>query len=60
MQNLQGDCTIKIADLVQMKTTGDPTQRERLMQERERLMITLNPVAKRQLEIPVVSSIPAG
>ena len=44
MQNLQGDCTVKIGDLVQMKATGDTTRKERLMQERERLMITLNPV----------------
>ena len=60
MQNLQGDCTIKIADLVQMKSTGDTTQRERLMQERERLMVKLNPVEVRAPSIPVVSTSPTG
>jgi hypothetical protein len=42
MQTLDGDCRHKIAELVQMKTDGDTTQRERLMQERERLAAALN------------------
>jgi radical SAM family uncharacterized protein len=44
MQTLDGDCRHKIAELVQMKTDGDTTQRERLMQERERLAAALNVV----------------
>lgn len=55
MQKLQVDCQMKIADLIQMKTTGDTTQQERLMQERERLMITLNPVEAATPLIPVVT-----
>ena len=47
---------MKIQDLIQMKTTGDTTQQERLMQERERLMITLNPVESAPPLIPVVTS----
>ncbi|MBT5774267.1 MAG: TIGR03960 family B12-binding radical SAM protein [Dehalococcoidia bacterium] len=56
MQNLQVDCQMKIQDLIQMKTTGDTTQQERLMQERERLMITLNPVEAAAPLIPVVTN----
>jgi hypothetical protein len=37
MQNEDGDCRHKIAELVQMKVDGDVTKQERLMQERERL-----------------------
>jgi radical SAM family uncharacterized protein len=44
MQTLDGDCRHKIAELMQMKTDGDTTQRERLMQERERLAAALNVV----------------
>ncbi len=44
MQTLDGDCRHKIAELVQMKTDGDTTQRERLMQQRERLAAALNVV----------------
>ena len=60
MQKLQVDCQMKIQDLIQMKTTGDTTQQERLMQERERLMITLNPVQPPPPLIPVVSAGAAG
>jgi radical SAM family uncharacterized protein len=56
MQNLQVDCQMKIQDLIQMKTTGDTTQQERLMQERERLMITLNPAEAAAPLIPVVTN----
>tara|TARA_B100000700_G_scaffold330891_2_gene459812 strand:- start:6 stop:1949 length:1944 start_codon:yes stop_codon:yes gene_type:complete len=45
MQNLQQDCVIKINDLVQMKITGDTTKKERLLQEKERLLINLNPIS---------------
>tara|TARA_B100000029_G_scaffold449439_1_gene472620 strand:+ start:8284 stop:10227 length:1944 start_codon:yes stop_codon:yes gene_type:complete len=45
MQNLQQDCLIKINDLVQMKITGDTTKKERLLQEKERLLINLNPIS---------------
>ena len=44
MQNLQQDCVIKINDLVQMKISGDTTKKERLFQEKERLLINLNPI----------------
>jgi radical SAM family uncharacterized protein len=44
MQKQDGDCRHKIAELVQMKVTGDTTQRERLAQERERLASALNVV----------------
>ncbi len=44
MQTLDGDCRHKIAELVQMKVDDDHTQRERLMQERERLAAALNVV----------------
>ena len=44
MQNLQQDCVIKINDLVQMKISGDTTKTERLFQEKERLLINLNPI----------------
>ena len=37
MQNEDGDCRHKIAELVQMKIAGDDTRQERMMQERERL-----------------------
>jgi hypothetical protein len=60
MQKLQVDCQMKIQDLIQMKTTGDTTQQERLMQERERLMITLNPVQSPPSLISVVSAGAAG
>ena len=60
MQKLQVDCQMKIQDLIQMKTTGDATQQERLMQERERLMITLNPVEAGTPLIPIVSAGAAG
>jgi radical SAM family uncharacterized protein len=56
MQNLDVDCKVKIADLVRMKVDGDSTQQERLMQERERLMIALNPVPAKPPAIPVVAS----
>jgi radical SAM family uncharacterized protein len=56
MQKLQVDCQMKIQDLIQMKTTGDTTQQERLMQERERLMITLNPVESAAPLIPMVTN----
>ena len=42
MQTLDGDCRHKIAELVQMKAEGDTTQRELLMQQRERLAAALN------------------
>ena len=44
MQNLQQDCVIKINDLVQMKISGDTTKKERLFQEKERLLVNLNPI----------------
>jgi hypothetical protein len=56
MQKLQVDCKMKIEDLIQMKTNGDTTQQERLMQERERLMITLNPVESARPLIPMVTN----
>jgi hypothetical protein len=39
-----------------MKVDGNSTQQERLMQERERLMIALNPVPAKPPAIPVVAS----
>lgn len=56
MQKLQVDCQMKIQDLIQMKTTGDTTQQERRMQERERLMITLNPVESAAPLIPMATN----
>ena len=44
MQKFDADCKVKIADLVQMKVDDNPAQQERLMQERERLLVALNPV----------------
>ena len=44
MQNFDASCKVKIADLVQLKVDDNPVQQERLMQERERLLVALNPI----------------
>ncbi len=44
MQNFDNSCKVKIADLVQYKIHDNSPQEERLMQERERLLVNLNPI----------------